>query len=732
VTQCAAELEASNARLLEAVADRERLEKELWQSEKKRHILFVEAPLSITTFDRHGIVQFINPYHLSVFARDRHEKEYFVGKHIRELPGLVRAGIAPALEAVLEGRAVTLKDVYCPEFSGGHAGYFNIRGVPLMEDGEVLGGIVIREDITESRRAGLELCRVNRALKTIRACHQAMMRAADESALLHEICTSIVETGGYPLAWVAYAEQDEACRVRPVAYAGQEEGYLTAFLVSWAECEHVREPTGTAIRTGKPAIIRNITENADFASWREEALECGYGAGIGVPLIVAGETIGALTIMAEEVEAFDVEEVELLAELANDMAYGISTQRMQEESRQAEEERRKLEARLRQAQKMEAIGTLAGGVAHDFNNILAAMIGYTQLALLDATLTAESKHHLEQVLRGGDRARDLIGQILAFSRQTEQVQKPIDMGQTIRELLRLLRATLPSTIEIRQEIAPGTGTVLADPGQINQVLMNLCTNAAQAMPEKGGILEIRLDEIALHDGYANRQLALPIGAYVRLIVADNGSGMPSEIRERIFDPYFTTKEPGEGTGLGLAMVHGIVKSHRGAIAVYSEPGQGTTFQVYLPRIDEETQPDQATSTSLPGGDERILFVDDEAPLAEIAAYMLERLGYQVVTRTSSLEALATFRADPQAFDLVITDQTMPQMTGLELAGRLLAMRKDLPIILCSGFSSTVNEKSLKDNGISDYIMKPVLIRELAESMRHVLNKVAEQVILPSR
>ncbi|HUH66926.1 MAG TPA: PAS domain S-box protein [Syntrophales bacterium] len=384
----------------------------------------------------------------------------------------------------------------------------------------------------------------------------------------------------------------------------------------------------------------------------------------------------------------------------------------------------RLERELRQAHKMEAIGTLAGGIAHDFNNILMAIIGYTEMALYKMPeQTTPVRRDLEQVLKAGYRARDLVNQILTFSHQSDQERKVIDIVPTVKEGLKLLRSSLPSTIEIRQDIAitPEKGIILADPTQIHQVLMNLCTNAAHAMRDRGGILSVSLSSVGANAYLVSRYPDLKSGPYVRLTVGDTGQGIDPAILERIFDPYFTTKGPGEGTGMGLAVVQGIVKRHGGMITVQSELGKGTSFHVLFPRIEQEIAPEAAAEV-LPTGNERILFVDDEEPLVNLGKDMLESLGYSVTTETNSLKALAVFKARPDAFDLVVTDVTMPGMTGIQLAREMMTIRPDIPIILCTGFSELINEKKAKEMGIREFVMKPFVVGKHAKTIRKVLDE----------
>jgi PAS domain S-box-containing protein len=385
-------------------------------------------------------------------------------------------------------------------------------------------------------------------------------------------------------------------------------------------------------------------------------------------------------------------------------------------------DRKRLEDQLRQTQKIEAIGTLAGGIAHDFNNILGAIIGYTELANLQVREDNKAKESLKEVLNAGRRAGDLVKQILAFSRKGELERIPIQVGPIVKEALKLLRSSLPTTVEIRQNIESDTGIVEADPTQIHQILMNLCTNAAHAMREEGGILEVAIRNVEIgswdsESGY----LDMTPGPYLLLSVSDTGQGMTPMVLERIFEPYYTTKEKGEGTGLGLSVVHGIVKNYGGTITAYSELGKGSTFHVYLPVIQEKAEaPEIDEIAPIPTGNERILFIDDEPALVEIGKQMLERLGYKVTTRTSSLEALELFKAKPDQFDLVITDMTMPYMTGDKLSREFMQIRPDTPIIICSGYSERISEERAKEMGMRAFVMKPLVMRDLANTIRNVL------------
>jgi nitrogen-specific signal transduction histidine kinase/CheY-like chemotaxis protein len=382
----------------------------------------------------------------------------------------------------------------------------------------------------------------------------------------------------------------------------------------------------------------------------------------------------------------------------------------------------KLEKQLVQAQKMEAIGTLAGGIAHDFNNILSAIMGYSELALIEAPKEKQLYDNVQKVLYASHRAKDLVQQILTFSRKSEEEKAPVQISHLVKEALKFLRSSIPTTIEIREKIAEEIGIINANPTQMYQVIMNLCTNASYAMQKEGGILEVSLKNIDLDSHFAAQYPDIDPGKYLRLTVSDTGEGIAPEIMERIFEPYFTTKEKGVGTGMGLSMVHGIVKGHGGMVTVYSEPGKGSTFYVYIPLIQEEVKrPEIDEDAPIPTGTEHILFIDDEPVLADLGKQMLERLGYEVTSRTSSVEALELFKAQPDRFDLVVTDMTMPNMTGDRLACELMKIRPDIPIIICTGYSERITEEKTKRIGIKALVMKPYVTKDLASIVRKVID-----------
>ncbi len=382
-----------------------------------------------------------------------------------------------------------------------------------------------------------------------------------------------------------------------------------------------------------------------------------------------------------------------------------------------------LEQKLVQAQKMEAIGTLAGGIAHDFNNILFPIIGFSEILKFELAENDPKSEILNEIINAAERASKLVKQILAFSRQVESELQPLRVQSIIKEILKLTRSTLPSTIKIEQKIDNDCGLVMADPTQIHQIVMNLITNAYHAMVKTGGTLKVGLTRTVL-EGEGLGEQELEPGAYLRLSVSDTGEGIPAEIMDRIFEPYFTTKEKDKGTGLGLSVVHGIVKNYKGDIKVESTPGKGTTFEIYLPMIEKDADADQAAPAKVvPGGNERILFVDDEELILKMAKTMLQGFGYEVTGRTSSVEALEAFRENPDRFDLVITDMTMPNMTGERLAREMLKIRPDIPIILCTGFSEQISDQKAMAMGIRDYILKPIPRDEMAIKIRNTLDSI---------
>ncbi|MBN1547818.1 MAG: GAF domain-containing protein, partial [Syntrophaceae bacterium] len=490
---------------------------------------------------------------------------------------------------------------------------------------------------------------------------------------------------------------------------------------------------GLSISEGKTIYSSDIL--SDPRCVRTECKTAGIRSYAATPLRSGNEHIGVLGIAYKKEKDLE-EQLPFLEAMAHEISSGLRNAMLYEKAHNyarelqkrlieieiKDKEKEDLSRQLQQVQKMEAIGTLAGGIAHDFNNILAPIIAYAELSLMYTKQESDIGKYLQGILAAGSRAKELVQQILSFSRKMEQERKPMHLIPLIKETVKFLRSSIPTTIDIKFNVKVDADTVLADATEVHQILMNLCTNAYHAMLEKGGILEISLSNQTLTKEAAADIPGLTAGKHIILKVTDTGYGIDSAIIDRIFDPYFTTKEIGRGTGLGLSVVHGIVTSSGGAIRVESTKGIGTTFTIYWPLVEKEnvsTVP--AEKSPLPGGSEHILLVDDDAWVAEVCRTMLERLGYRVTVMTDSEEALKTFRTTNDTYRLVISDMTMPRLTGADLAHAFLELRPNFPFILCTGFSELIDEEKAKALGIKALIMKPIEFNVLAETVRAVLD-----------
>ncbi len=717
----------------------------------------------------------------------------------------------------------------------------------LIEDRQEL-----LEEITNRKRADEALRRLNRELRAVTLCNEVLLRARDEQALLKDVCRIGCGEAGYHVAWVGYAEDDETRTIRPVAWAGVENGCLTGTNFAWAEEERGAGLAGEAIRSGETVYVQDSETQERVASRRESTVPRNYRSGAALPLKEeSGKTFGVLSIYSTEPNVFTQDEIRLLEELAGDLAFGINVLRTRVERKRAEEElrrsydelelrvqerteelrrqaelldlsheailvkdlnnrivfwsrgaeetygwsktealgnvahnflktgfplsfedytsvlmeqgrwdgelvhttrdgrqitvmsrqalqrdeagiptgileiniditaERRLEDQLRQSQKLEAIGTLAGGIAHNFNNILASIIGNAELALDEVGEESPAQSNLDAIMRASLRASDHVKEILAFGRKSPTEPRSVHLAPLVQEIFNLLRASLPTTIRMDMHKTTTSDLVFADPSRLQQVLMNLGTNAAHAMPD-GGCLEIVLSDAVFESGQVLPDPELTPGNYIVLSIRDTGTGMDETIRRRIFEPFFTTKAVGRGTGLGLAVAYGIVKSFGGAISVESRPGRGSTFNVFLPKATDLPKIAPGTEKTVSGGSGRILFVDDEEQLRLIAEAVLSRLGYKVATEGDPENALRRFRENPNAFDVVITDYTMPGMTGLVLSREILRIEPDMPILLFTGHNDAVDEESAKAAGVREFLMKPFTRRDLAEVVGKVL------------
>jgi PAS domain S-box-containing protein len=694
--------------------------------------------------------------------------------------------------------------------------------------------------LQERKQAENELRNINRALRLTSLCNQEMVRATDETALLQAICKIAVEHGGYRLAWVGFAEQDEAKSVRPVAHAGFDEGYLATANITWADTERGRGPTGTAIRTGQTVRTRNLSTEPCFEPWRAAAIQRGYASSIALPLLGEGRCFGTLTMYAGEPDAFNSKEIELLAEMANDLAYGIGALRHQAERKRVEEalraeerryqtlaeispvgifrtdaqgqttyvnprwcqitglsakdalgkgwlravhpqdreqvaqgwqeavqgphsstadyrfvhpdgtvvwvmgqavpekddagrvvgyvgtitdvtEKKQLESRLLRSQRLESVGRLASGIAHDLNNILAPML-MSAPVLREAIQDPDLRQLVDTIESSAVRGASVIKQLLTFGRGLEGERIPVQLKSLVQDMCNIIRETFPKNIIAVRETPVGAWLVRGDATQLHQILMNLCVNARDAMPD-GGKLALELENVEVNEAVASMNPGARPGRYVALSVTDSGTGIPPENLDKIFDPFFTTKGVGQGTGLGLSTVIGIVKSHSGFIQVNSRLGQGTQFKVYLPACDTPKDSEKNLKPGpLPQGrGELVLLVDDEESIRRVARQALERHGYRMIEASDGTQGLAQYTQHQSEVRLVITDVVMPFMDGPALIRALRKLNPQVRIIAMSGHQSKASAGHLPRNSVQAILAKPFDAAELLQALQQALH-----------
>ena len=576
-------------------------------------------------------------------------------------------------------------------------------------------------DITERKQAEFRLGQLNRELRAISECNQILVRAKDEHTLFHDICQIICTVAGYRMAWVGLVEHDEAKTVRPVAWAGEEEGYLATAHITWADDERGQGPTGAAIRIGTTCYIQDCRTDSRFFPWREEALRRGYWSTIALPLVGSeGTALGALMIYAAEADPFTPEEIHLLEELAGDLAFGIESLRNRAERDQHEQERQRLETQLRQAQKMEAIGRLAGGISHDFNNLLTVINGYTDLALADLRPEDPLQPVLTAIQEAGQRAADLTRQLLLFSRKAIMQPRVLNLNELISRIIHILQRIVGEDIRLELALAPDLWLIKIDPSQIEQVLMNLVVNARDAMP-RGGDLHIATRNIATTE----RADVLADSDWVQIMIRDSGVGMDEATQAQIFEPFFTTKGPDKGTGLGLSIVYGIVTQAGGRIEVQSRSGAGTVFLITLPRCQEQLVPagrETASGKQKVTG-ETVLLVEDEDQVRLLAHLVLEREGYRVLVSTNGVEALMLCEQHRGQIDLVVTDMVMPNMSGPDLVERLRKRYPTIGVLFMSGYARETLAEYGPIGEDMGYLHKPFLPRELAQAVQEVVSRL---------
>jgi PAS domain S-box-containing protein len=658
---------------------------------------------AVIAADTFGMITFINPVAEVLTGWHRADA---VGQPIMDIFRTVNEETNEPGENIVErvlreGSVVTLAN--CTALIGREGGTMPIEdsAAPIKDStGNVTGVVLVFHDVTEKRKTA-------EALHQSEERYRSLFNGMTEGFALHEmICDSADKPIDYRFLEINPAFEQ---------LTGLKRDHVMGKLVSevlpnnepyWVETYGAVVLTGNAIQFENYSSV--LEKHYEVFAYRPAPRQ------FAVLFMDITERKRAQEKLKQVNEELEQRVQERTSELKS--AY--------EALRKETEERGRIEERLGQAQKLEAIGTLAGGIAHDFNNVLAAIIGFSEM-IRDKIPEREEqiRRHLERVLTAGIRGRDLVKQLLTFSRQGVIEKKPLQLSAVVEETSRLLRASLPATVHIKANMESESGFVLADPTQMQQIVLNLCTNAAHAMKRTGGTMSIDLVDFSFSSAEDAPDSTMVPGPYMRLAVTDTGVGMSQEVLERIFDPFFTTKPKDEGTGLGLAVVHGIVMSHQGGITVQSKPDKGTTFNVYLPKLVLERMEDSGDiDSTIQGGSERVLFIDDEEALAEMGSEVLTELGYRVVSKTGSREALAQLRLDPSRFDLVITDMTMPELTGTELAREILLMKPDMPIILCTGFSHLVDAGQAKQAGIRAFAMKPLTKKEIAKTIRQVLDE----------
>ena len=641
----------------------------------------------------------------------REDPESLIGKHIwTEYP----EGIGqPFHEAYLRAQA-TQKVVIFEEYYSPWDKWFENRIYPSEE-----GLSIFFTEITERKKSHESLNRVNRALKVLSRCNEILARTNDETELLEKICSVIAEEGAYPLIWIGFAEHDANKIVRLVTQKGFNSDFMDDVSISWAENIQSKEPASEAIRSGHPIIINDIFNDDSSSWWKDTAEKYAAVSSITLPIFTTDTSYGVLNIFSKTADAFNEEEVHLLQELANDLAFGIARLR-------SKIEQQNLQKQLQQAQKMEAVGQLTGGIAHDFNNILGCIMGYTDLAMKRFANKSEPKltEYLSEVYQAGERGRDLVSQMLAFSSSSTGNARSISLDSVVKEVIHLLQSILPSSINLHHEIDNNVSNVIMDPTHLHQLVMNLCINARDALEGEGSI-EVSVVQVNGVNSKCDSCHEYFEGDFVQLSVSDNGRGLDQTVIDKMFEPFFTTKAVGKGTGMGLSMVQRIVHNHAGHIMVETALGKGSAFHLLFPAVaKDENSSDVAnngfskTIQNVMG--QHLLVVDDDESMAVFLSELLELSGYHVSMMTDSVEALSLFQQNPQKFDLVITDQTMPGISGGELAQKMLQSRSDIPIILCTGYSEKIDAETCKSIGIKRLFHKPYRSSEILSSIAELL------------
>lgn len=724
---------------IEDITERKLAEKALFESEERFRTMFEHHKAVMLLIEpESGAIVEANEAAAVYYGYPREQLSTMYIQEINQLP--------PAEVAAERQKATTEQRNYFTfphRLSGGEIHWVDAYSSPFEAQGRTLLFSVIH-DITDRKHAEHSLQKSMERLDIISSTASGLLLSSEPQRIVEALCRRVMEHLECDI-FLNFLVDDEMNCLRLNAYAGippekAREIYFLDYGVAICEC---------TARDGCRIVAENIPTTPDDRT--DLVRSFGITAYACHPLFSQGRVIGALSFGTRSRLTFAEDELALMKTVSDQVANAIerscllraaekrgkeleiSVQERTAELAQAYErletevtERAKVEGQLRHSQKMEAIGTLAGGIAHDFNNILAAIIGFAEMVEEDLPGESPSVRHVQKILSAAFRGRDLVKQILVFSRNAEHGRQPVSVSSVIGETVQLLRASLPSTIEIVLDMTATSDTIIAAPVEIQQILMNLAANAALSMRETGGILHISLTDIAFVPDSVVLEVDVLTQDYLQLVVADTGSGMSPDAMKRIFEPFFTTRAVGEGTGMGLPVVYGIVKSLHGGISAESEPGVGSTFRVFLPKVTTDVQSRILRHEERAKGAGQILFIDDEELLVEWGQALLERMGYDVTALTDSAEALDVFMAAPSQFDLVITDQTMPGITGLNLAQEFLKIRPDIPVILCTGHSDTVSPERAKKMGIKEFLMKPIGRKGLAEAIDRAMMADREQ------
>ncbi len=687
------ELEHQIRGLKQKVTGFKQIEDSLQKSEKRYRLLVENIAEQVWEVDINGVYTYISPRTIDVYGL---KPEQIIGKTLFDLmPAKEAKRVAHIFSKIQDAKEPFIKFENIAQHVDGRQFSMETTGFPFFDNnGNLLGYRGTAMDITEKKQN-------EREIQTLVESTVGIIG----QELFDTIVVKLCEWLGCDCAIIGESCADGTVKAIAMVLDGEPVADYT-YKLKGSPCDETIRKCYCVYHENVSALFPNDPD----------LMEMGAKGYVGVSLEDrTGKTIGILCGISRDT-------LHMTKRTKNVMKIIGARLSAEIQQIQIEKDKEKLKSKLLQSQKMEAIGTLAGGIAHDFNNILFPIVGYTEMLLKDIPGDHRFRKNLNGIYTGALRARDLVRQILAFSRQESSQLRLMKIQPIVKEALKFIRSSIPTTIEINQDIKTDCGVIKADPTQIHQIVMNLTTNAYHAMEETGGTLNVSLKELKFGEHDLITPNMIP-GSYACLTVSDTGTGMDKNLTDKIFDPFFTTKEKEKGTGMGLSVVHGIVNSMGGVIQVYSEPGKGSNFHVYIP-VEKSSAQEQEIhpNTKLQGGSEHILIVDDEKEIIEIEREMLEYLGYKVTSRTSSIEALEAFRAAPGSFDLVITDMTMPNMSGDKLSAELIKIRPDIPILLCTGFSENISEKKAASLGIKGFLLKPIAMNDLSQEIRKVLDK----------